>query len=103
MRVWVSHKAPGGGIVGTVAIPAVDGPRILSAQIDDLQDVDACEILNNEECLLPYPSSRFLVATGGGPGNTLQVALPQVGMPVLAGPAWTWRRRGCWTRTAAAS
>ncbi len=107
MRVWVSHKAPGGGIVGTVAIPAVDGPRILTAQIDDpnnptgpklvdgvvfeiadLQDVDACEILNNEECLLPYPSSRFLVAAGGGPGNALQVALPQVGMPVLNGPAF---------------
>jgi len=43
-----------------------------------------CDVLNNAECLLPYPSSRFLVpdpstATG------VRVELPRLGMPVQNG------------------
>jgi len=45
-----------------------------------LQHPDECEVLNDAECLLPYPSSRFLVpdattATGW------RLQLPAVGMP----------------------
>ena len=47
-----------------------------------------CEILNAAECLLPYPSSHFLVpdvttATG------LRVNLPAAGMPSVTGPAYS--------------
>jgi hypothetical protein len=94
------------GISGTVTVPAVEGVRTLSAQLDrpvdptlpkhtaqvaieivDLQNVNECEILNNAECLLPYPSSRFLVDNpGSAPFNDLLISIPQVGMPVLGGP-----------------
>jgi hypothetical protein len=93
------------GISGTVSLPGgSEGNYVLKAEIDDpespgeklvafagvqivdLQNPDDCEILNNEECLLPYPSSRFLVAAaGGGPENDVRVNLPLIGMPLLAG------------------
>jgi len=44
-----------------------------------LANPDQCEILNNAECLLPYPSSRFLV-----PANTAtgwRISFPAIGMP----------------------
>jgi hypothetical protein len=44
---------------------------------------DLCEILNNVECMLPYPSSRFLV-----PANTptgYRLAFPEGGMPAQNG------------------
>lgn len=47
-----------------------------------------CEILNGVECLLPWPSSRFLnddPTTDTG----LRVALPAAGMPTVNGPAWS--------------
>jgi hypothetical protein len=49
-----------------------------------LDNPDECEVLNNAECLLPYPSSRFLVpddqtATG------LRLALPDSGLPQVIG------------------
>jgi hypothetical protein len=50
----------------------------------DLQSPGECEVLNDAECLLPYPSSRFLV-----PDATTQtgwrVELPAVGMPQQSG------------------
>jgi hypothetical protein len=51
-----------------------------------LDNPDECEVLNDEECFLPYPSSRFIVENPGGPGNGLRLALPQAGVPVLNGP-----------------
>jgi hypothetical protein len=48
-----------------------------------LTNPDQCEILNNAECMLPYPSSRFLV-----PANTAtgwRVSFPETGMPVQSG------------------
>ncbi len=89
-----------------------------------------CEILNAAECLLPYPSSHFLVADGGT-ATGLRVDLPASGMPSVNGPAYSPRRttsstasapwcrrsctfrresisssptrRGCWSPAAAAS
>jgi hypothetical protein len=46
-----------------------------------------CEILNSAECLLPYPSSRFLVADGTT-ATGLRVNLPAAGMPTVVGPAF---------------
>jgi hypothetical protein len=44
-----------------------------------------CEILNSVECLLPYPSSRFLVVDGST-DTGLRVDLPAAGMPSVNGP-----------------
>ena len=52
-------------------------------ELVDLDRPDLCEILNNAECMLPYPSSRFLV-----PANTptgYRVAFPVGGMPAQNG------------------
>jgi hypothetical protein len=43
-----------------------------------------CEILNDVECLLPYPSSRFLVPASTATGYA--VRLPQTGIPQPNGP-----------------
>jgi hypothetical protein len=45
---------------------------------------DECEILNDVECLLPYPSSRFLVPAATPTGY--RVSLPASGMPTLHPP-----------------
>ena len=45
-----------------------------------------CEILNGVECLLPYPSNRFTVADPST-DTGLRLAIPQKGMPTVAGPA----------------
>ena len=50
-----------------------------------LNSPDDCEVLNNAECLLPYPSSRFLVPAATATGYRLN--LPAIGMPTLHGPA----------------
>ena len=50
-----------------------------------LNDPDECDVLNDAECLLPYPSSRFLE-----PANTptgWRVRFPAAGMPKQAGAA----------------
>jgi len=44
---------------------------------------DECEVLNNAECLLPYPSSRFLEQ--GDTDTGLRLKLPQAGMPAQNG------------------
>jgi hypothetical protein len=45
---------------------------------------DTCEALNNAECLLPYPSSRFLIPADTPTG--FRLAIPQVGIPQPTGP-----------------
>jgi hypothetical protein len=45
-----------------------------------LDHADECEVLNDAECLLPYPSSRFLEPAATPTGFRLR--LPAVGMPV---------------------
>jgi hypothetical protein len=54
-----------------------------SFEIVALQDADQCEILNDAECLLPYPSSRFLVHADTQTGY--RVDIPQVGIPRVKG------------------
>jgi hypothetical protein len=52
-------------------------------ELVDLDRPDVCEILNNVECMLPYPSSRFLE-----PANTptgYRLAFPTGGMPAQGG------------------
>jgi hypothetical protein len=44
-----------------------------------LENPEECEILNNVECLLPYPSSRFLAPAETPTGWQLDV--PEAGMP----------------------
>lgn len=44
---------------------------------------DECEVLNDGECLLPYPSSRFLEEADTPTG--WRIKLPQTGMPVQNG------------------
>lgn len=48
---------------------------------------DPCEVLNDAECFLPYPSSHFLV-TDPSTETGLRVNLPAEGMPSVNGPAW---------------
>jgi hypothetical protein len=45
-----------------------------------LTNPDACEVLNDAECLLPYPSSRFLVPDATTPTG-VRVHLPDGGIP----------------------
>jgi hypothetical protein len=51
----------------------------------DLAHVDECEILNNEECLLPYPSSRFLEEVGDETRTGLRTNVPALGLPQPVG------------------
>ncbi len=44
-----------------------------------LESPDECEVLNNAECLLPYPSSHFLVPADTPTGFRLNI--PQIGLP----------------------
>jgi len=88
----------GNEIVGELVGVEV-GMHTLSAQVDvngapisaeshfqaiALNNPDECEVLNDTECLLPYPSSRFLVpdsttATG------FRVHVPASGLPTVIG------------------
>ncbi len=58
-----------------------DGTRSASVRFDAvaLENPDECEILNAVSCLLPYPSSRFLVPADTPTG--LRLEFPAVGMP----------------------
>ncbi len=56
-----------------------------SFEIVGLENPDECEVLNDAECLLPYPSSRFLEPAQTATGYRL--AIPQAGMPSPNGPA----------------
>jgi len=48
-----------------------------------LHSPETCEVLNDVECLLPFPSSRFLVPAATPTG--VRVALPAEGLPQLVG------------------
>jgi hypothetical protein len=52
-------------------------------ELVDLDRPDVCEILNNVECMLPYPSSRFLELANTPTGYHL--AFPEGGMPAQLG------------------
>jgi len=43
---------------------------------------ESCEVLNDEECILPFPSSRFLEAADTATGY--RVAFPDDGLPTIA-------------------
>ncbi len=93
-----------GGVSGSVNAPT-EGTHSLSATIDvrllfffrakltaatffdiaDLENPEQCEILNDGECLLPYPSSRFLTPVGSQTATGYRLALPAAGMPHLIG------------------
>jgi hypothetical protein len=71
----------------TIPYLALTFPLTIDAAFEsvDLFHPDECEILNQAECLLPFPSSRFLVpdpATQTG----WRAQVPQIGMPPLNGP-----------------
>ncbi len=90
-----------GEVSGSVVVAA--GTHALSATVDvdgaaqtasstfeatALTNPDECEVLNAAECLLPYPSSRFLVedpSTDTG----WRVQIPEAGLPDLSGPPLT--------------
>ncbi len=68
------------------AAAQVDGERVqgeVAFEAISLDRPDECEILNAAECLLPYPSSRFLVPADTPTGWRL--SLPFVGMPAQGG------------------
>jgi len=82
-----------GEAVGSIANVG-DGPHRLVAVVpvgqetrrtevffetEALQNPDTCEVLNNAECLLPYPSSRFLEPADTPTG--WRVNFPATGMP----------------------
>lgn len=51
-----------------------------------LENADECELTNLVQCLLPYPSSRFLEFVGNETDTGYRLALPPAGLPVLNGP-----------------
>lgn len=53
----------------------------------ELANADVCEVLNSAECLLPYPSDRFLVddPTRSPLSNQKKLVLPAVGLPAVNG------------------
>jgi hypothetical protein len=51
-----------------------------------LESPTACDVLNNAECLLPYPSSRFEVPDASTPTG-VRLSIPASGLPTLIGPA----------------
>jgi hypothetical protein len=70
-----------------VSVDTSRGPRTdaHSFEVVSLNNSAECQVLNDAECLLPYPSTTFLspdptTATGH------RVNLPQSGMPVVNGP-----------------
>lgn len=58
--------------------PGVD-EAVADFEIVALPDSDVCEVLNSSECLLPFPSSRFLEPDATKP-NGVRMALPAVGL-----------------------
>ncbi len=86
--------ALGGVAVGQhtlVAALEVDGAAQASAALFEavtLTNADECEVLNDAECLLPYPSSRFLVADPST-GTGLRLQLPTSGLPAVIGEPLT--------------
>lgn len=65
------------------SLSAVGQQVSVSFETVALTNPDECEILNNAECMLPYPSSRFLVPAETATGWRL--SFPAAGMPVQSG------------------
>jgi hypothetical protein len=70
----------------SVSCDVVDN-GVLDDSCPELVNADVCDPLNNAECFLPYPSSRFLVADAST-ATGLRVNLPAVGMPHVNGSPW---------------
>ena len=101
--VTAQLPAPVAGIplVGQVSVPTA-GAHVATASIQlggggsqnasvgfetaALDNPNECEILNQAECLLPYPSSRFEVPDPTTPSG-LRLRIPAYGLPTLVGPA----------------
>jgi hypothetical protein len=56
--------------------------RVVRFELVDLTLPDECEILNAIDCLLPYPSARFLQPAATPTG--VHIVFPEAGMPPLA-------------------
>ncbi len=73
----------------TVAVRVEVGTTVLSSEVQfeavALTNPEECEVLNNAECLLPYPSSRFLVADDST-ATGFRVNIPASGLPMPVGP-----------------
>jgi len=54
-------------------------------ELVDLESPDECEILNNSECLLPWPSSRFQQEVGSETVTGLRHNFPASGFAVVIG------------------
>ncbi|NQZ98143.1 MAG: hypothetical protein HRU01_16650 [Myxococcales bacterium] len=57
-------------------------------EIAEFENPDECEILNQAQCLLPFPSQRFLEDVGSESDTGYRMAIPAAGMPVLNGDPW---------------
>lgn len=67
--------------LGAVNCDLVDNGKI------DQSCPQGCEVLNDVECFLPYPSSHFLVPDATKQTG-LRLSLPAEGMPPVNGPEW---------------
>jgi hypothetical protein len=101
--VTAQLPAPIAGIplVGQVAVPTA-GTHVATALIQltaggsqnasvsfetaVLDNPNECEILNQAECLLPFPSSRFEVPDPNTPSGR-RLRIPAYALPTLVGPA----------------
>ena len=72
-----AHVLHAEGLIAGNATPLDADVRFQTVALDH---PDECEILNAAECLLPYPSSRFLEPADTPTGVHLR--LPAVGMPI---------------------
>ena len=82
----LTEDAAGAHMLRAAAL-TVGNPTPIEAQVPfetiALDHPDECEVLNAAECLLPYPSSRFLEPAATPTGFRLH--LPAVGMPMQNG------------------
>ncbi len=78
------------GGVHTLAVRADVGGETLEDRVEfrtiALSTGSECDILNNAECLLPYPSSWFETPVARDDGNPIEVQFPQIGIPIVNGP-----------------
>jgi hypothetical protein len=73
------------GLVAQVGTQEEGDRAAVGFEAVELTNPDECEVLNNAECLLPYPSSRFLAPANTPTGFSLM--LPEAGMPKQFGKA----------------
>ena len=82
---------PAAGIhLAEASIQLMDGGGTQTASVSfettALNNPNECEILNQAECLLPYPSSRFEGRDPNSPTG-VRLRIPASGLPTLVGPA----------------